>query len=62
MKCQDCKNKIEEELKYLAYYCNGKPVYWNICEKCIKKKWLAYKASHAFLSLNATTENKYRLD
>ena len=43
MKCTNCKEEIEDDLKYLAYYSNGKPVYWKLCDPCMKKKWLEYK-------------------
>jgi hypothetical protein len=48
MKCKDCKKEIEGPGKYLAYYADGTPVYWNRCEACIKKMWLEFKAK--FLS------------
>jgi len=45
MKCTQCKKYISDELKYLAYYSNGKPVYWKKCESCIKKSWDDYKGT-----------------
>jgi hypothetical protein len=45
MKCKKCKKDIEDKLKYLAYKLNGKPVYWQLCDACIKKQWLEYKAT-----------------
>jgi hypothetical protein len=45
MKCSDCKKVIEDDLKYLAYLANGKPVYWKKCDACIKKDWLNYMES-----------------
>lgn len=36
MKCQSCKNVIETALKYLAYYANGKPVYYKKCDACMR--------------------------
>lgn len=43
MKCKECNSEIEGELKYVAYYAGNKPVYWKLCEPCIKKRWLEYK-------------------
>jgi hypothetical protein len=45
MKCRECHAELDEPLKYLAYKADGKPVYWKVCEPCIKKRWLAYKAT-----------------
>ena len=42
MKCKECKNNIESPNKYLAYYSNGKPVYWRLCDPCIKNMFLKY--------------------
>jgi hypothetical protein len=45
MTCKDCKKEIQGNLKYLAYYLNGKPVRHQLCDACMKKKWLEYKAT-----------------
>lgn len=45
MKCKECASEIEDELKYLAYKTDKGPVYWKLCDPCMKKKWLEYKAT-----------------
>lgn len=42
MCCKECNNEIEDFDKYLAYYSSGKPVYWELCDSCLKKMWLEY--------------------
>jgi hypothetical protein len=56
MKCtgENCEEELKEPLKYMAYYVNGKPVYFKLCDGCVKKKYLPMKENHAFLS-NALT-------
>jgi hypothetical protein len=43
MKCKECEKEIEESLQYLAYYSDGKPVFWQKCEECIKKSWIGFR-------------------
>jgi hypothetical protein len=58
MKCKECKKEIPEKLKYLAYYCNGEPVYWKLCDECIKKEWLEYKINYELTTVEDLA-NKY---
>ncbi len=53
MKCkgEGCEEELKQPLKYMAYYANGKPVYFKLCDTCVKKKWLEYKDSHNFISM-----------
>ncbi len=51
MKCEcklpdgsKCGKEIEEPNKWLAYFANGKPVYWRRCKACFKDMWIKYKA------------------
>ena len=43
MNCLECKKEIEEDLKYLAYYASGNPVYWKKCDACMKEMYLKWK-------------------
>ena len=43
MTCKECKCEIENLCKYLAYYSAGKPIYWALCESCIRKRWMECK-------------------
>jgi len=43
VKCKECNKEIEGDLKYLAYYDNGKPVYWEKCDSCIKEMYVRFK-------------------
>ena len=54
MKCCYCNSDIEGELKYVAYKAGNKPVYWKICENCMRKKWLEYKESLKIENNNAS--------
>ena len=45
MKCNECKHEIPSELRILAYRANGKPVYFKLCDECMKKKWMEYKGT-----------------
>lgn len=46
MVCSRCNREIKGDLKYLAYYSNGKPVYWKLCDSCIKKGWISYRDTY----------------
>lgn len=55
MQCKHCGSNLEGELKYLAYYANGKAVYHRSCDKCTKEKYIEYKKSVGYKS--SPTEN-----
>jgi len=46
MKCKTCDKEIGEKLKYLAYYAEGKPVYWKKCDACMKARYLEFKVKY----------------
>lgn len=45
MNCQYCDKEIDDNLKYVAFTSENNPIYFKICDACLKQKWLDYKAS-----------------
>lgn len=41
--CSKCKEKPIGNVKIIAYYANGKPIYHRLCDECMKDRWMDFK-------------------
>jgi hypothetical protein len=41
--CTKCSENPISPIKVIMYYAASKPVYYQLCDRCIKEKWLKVK-------------------